>query len=154
MEVSVLTLISVPEGRFCCALALKAVRPAKSVAKSIRFIMVVSPIGPLEMDALSELRVVPLALQSWNSRAARQSCCMIHGSATLGIKELLVCNGYFLPAPVDMSRCPKRAQLWWAAKMAATCWSILRAKSGSAVNSRRLSLHSGHFWLQPSDRPC
>jgi hypothetical protein len=61
MAVSVLTLISVPEGRVCCALALNAVKPANSVAKRIRFIMVEPSCGFLEMDALAKLRVAPFS---------------------------------------------------------------------------------------------
>src|SRR4051794_29077839 len=76
MEVSVLTLISVPEGRVCCALALNAVRPANNVAKSMRFIMVCLPVASkIGMHCINcELRLSHG--QSWITRAAGQSCCL------------------------------------------------------------------------------
>jgi hypothetical protein len=75
MAVSVLTLISVPEGKVCCALALTAVSPKSKLANSmVRFIVVAFLVAFFEMDALSELRVAPLHLRRAGiSRAARQS---------------------------------------------------------------------------------
>jgi hypothetical protein len=60
MAVSVLTLISVPEGKVCCALALTAVSPKSKLANSmVRFIVVAFLVAFFKMDALSELRVAP-----------------------------------------------------------------------------------------------
>src|SRR3954470_12376991 len=106
------------------------------------------------MDALSERRVAPLCPAELDCRAARQSCWTIHASATLGTEGALTWDGHFLPAPVDTCCCPIKAQLWSAGKMAATCWSILHAKSGSAANLLQANLRNGRFWLRPQDKPC
>src|SRR5882757_1111936 len=113
MEVSVLTLISVPEGRFCCALALNAVSPANNVAKSMRFIMVSLPVASHKRDAASEPRVAPLSpQQSWNNRAARQSCGFPALPDTLKFRSYLFWFEYYLTAVEDTLRCPTREQLW------------------------------------------
>jgi hypothetical protein len=87
MEVSVLTLISVPEGRVCCALALNAVRPANNVAKSMRFIMVCLPVASkIGMHCINcELRLSHG--QSWNSRDAGWELLLVSEPATLGFSR-------------------------------------------------------------------
>src|ERR1041384_2100268 len=105
------------------------------------------------MDALSECRVAPLCpaeleFPELHARAAALP------SANLGHGEFLLWDGHFLSAPVDISRCPIKAQLWLVAGMAGTCWSILRVKYGSAGKSRPPNLRSGRFWVPPRDRPC
>src|ERR1041385_5400456 len=103
----------------------------------------------LRLARAPELDFQSCAPELYTRAAAR---CM--GLLLWDIKEQLVCNGFFLPALADIWCFLKKAQLWWAAKMAVICWSILRGTSGSAGSSRPLSLRNGHFWLRLPDRPC
>src|ERR1044071_288492 len=67
MAVSVLTLISVPEGRVCCALALTAVSPKSKLANNrVRFIVVAFLVAFSKRDAAAQLRVAP-----WHLSRAR-----------------------------------------------------------------------------------
>src|ERR1043166_9666839 len=73
MAVSVLTLISVPEGRVCCALALTAVSPKSKLANSmVRFIVVGFLVALLQREMPAHN--CKLQLPQRDSRAAHQSC--------------------------------------------------------------------------------
>src|ERR1051326_509488 len=73
MAVSVLTLISVPEGRVCCALALTAVSPKSKLANSmVRFIVVAFLVALLQKEMPPHN--CKLQPPQRDSRAAHQSC--------------------------------------------------------------------------------